>query len=112
MFPLASEIPEKPVVDVDATPVPPKAITGLTDKTDVLVERVEQAKPEPNPAPKASVEPEKPANAMKECEQCGKHFEANTRGRPKKHCSKKCKDKAAHEARRTRRRDRYAGQSS
>ena len=112
LFPLASEIPEEPVVDVDATPVPPKAITGLTDKTDDLVERVEQAKPEPNPASKASVKPEKPANAMKECEQCGKHFEANTRGRPKKHCSKKCKDKAANEARRTRRKDSYAGQSS
>ena len=112
IFPLASEIPDEPVVDVDATPVPPKAITGLTDKTDGLVERVEQAKPEPNPAPKASVEPVKPANATKECEQCGKHFEAKTRGRPSKYCSKKCKDEAANEARRTRRRDSYAGQSS
>ena len=66
----------------------------MTDKTFALVERDEQAKPEPNPAPKTAVKPVKTANAIKECEQCGKHFEANTPGRPKKYCSRKCKDKA------------------
>ncbi|KZR88734.1 hypothetical protein MITS9508_01911 [Synechococcus sp. MIT S9508] len=44
------------------------------------------------------------------CLECGKTFTANTRGRPGKYCSTKCKDRAASRARRNRLKDSDAGQ--
>lgn len=94
LFHSASEIPEKPVLGVSASQVLAGAFTGLTDKTDASVERFESAQPEPVHAQKASEIPVKPVNCLKNCEECGKPFEVNGRGRPKKYCSRKCKDKA------------------
>ena len=55
LFPLKSEISEEPVVDVEATLAAPESITGLTGKTDDLVDRATQAKIEHSRVPKASV---------------------------------------------------------
>ncbi|QNJ15921.1 hypothetical protein SynA1840_00366 [Synechococcus sp. A18-40] len=86
LFPEVEVIPAIPVIAIDAPAEVAKPNTGKTGKTAAPQERA--------------------------CLECGKTFTANTRGRPKKYCSTKCKDKAANEARRTGHEDSDAGQSS
>ena len=63
----------------------------------------------PTPEPPSERSEKSDATEERACLECGKTFTANTRGRPKKYCSTKCKDKAA---RRTRHKHSDAGQSS
>ena len=68
LFPEVEVIPAIPVIAIDDPPEVAKPKTGKTGKTAAPEERA--------------------------CLECGKSFTANTRGRPKKYCSRKCKDKA------------------
>ena len=86
LFPEVEVIPAIPVIAIDATPEVAKPNTGKTAKAAIPQERM--------------------------CLACGKTFKANTRGRPGKYCSKKCKDKAGGKARRTRHKDGDANESS
>ena len=86
LFPEVEVIPAIPVIAIDDPPEVAKPKTGKTGKTAAPQERA--------------------------CLECGKTFTANTRGRPSKYCSTKCKDRAASRARRNRPKDSDAGQSS
>ena len=48
----------------------------------------------PTPEPPSERSEKSDATEERECSECGTTFPGNTRGRPKKYCSRKCKDKA------------------
>ena len=86
LFPEVEVIPAIPVIAIDAPSEVAKPNTGKTAKAATQQER--------------------------RCLACGRTFKANTRGRPGKYCSKKCKEKAGSKARRTRHKDGDANESS